>query len=299
MLESKHRRSGPTSLTTALESRFLGSPEHTGGRDSSLEPGPFSLDYLLGHCRFDLDGPASPNVPRIGSNIVSDKELPATIGAQSVKARKPGGRIGGGHRVVEVVGVVGPLIDVGRLEPPAGELVTGAQEVGGFAVELDGDILEAIDATNVAHDGTVGPPVDQEHVNIVGILFASVIPQHNIDVTYLTASGLATVAKPWERTSKPLYFIWDLQEKGRADERTRTADLISLRVIGQALQGFAGRCRTRISKWLSLPRFALCCAVLRSRWCHSGVNITLVSAQHCSPRLVLISPDRGRFDSSD
>ena len=34
----------------------------------------------------------------------------------------------------------------------------------------------------------------------------------------------------------------------RADERTRTADLISLRVIIQALQGCAGGCKCRISK---------------------------------------------------
>jgi hypothetical protein len=31
----------------------------------------------------------------------------------------------------------------------------------------------------------------------------------------------------------------------RADERTRTADLVSLRVIHQALQGVAQACKTR------------------------------------------------------
>ena len=58
----------------------------------------------------------------------------------------------------------------------------------------------------------------------------------------------------------------------RADERTRTADLISLRVISQALQGFAGCCKSPIFRAFSLLRFALCCTVLRSRWYQSGVK---------------------------
>jgi hypothetical protein len=41
-------------------------------------------------------------------------------------------------------------------------------------------------------------------------------------------------------------FLRVLQEKQRADERTRTADLISLRVISQALQRFAHGCKTRL-----------------------------------------------------
>ena len=52
----------------------------------------------------------------------------------------------------------------------------------------------------------------------------------------------------------------------RADERTRTADLPSLRVIIQALQGCAGHCNTRIDRLVSLLRLAGCCTVLRSRW---------------------------------
>jgi hypothetical protein len=63
----------------------------------------------------------------------------------------------------------------------------------------------------------------------------------------------------------------------RADERTRTADLLQLRVIGQALQGVAQACQSRISKPLSFLRLALCSTVLRSRWCRSGLNISLVS----------------------
>src|SRR5215204_5829848 len=44
--------------------------------------------------------------------------------------------------------------------------------------------------------------------------------------------------------------------KKRADERTRTADPTSLRVIIQALQGFAWACKSRISKGISLLRLA-------------------------------------------
>src|ERR687890_1566546 len=72
-------------------------------------------------------------------------------------------------------------------------------------------------------------------------------------------------------------FLQVLQVKKRADERTRTAYPCSLRVIPQALQGVAGDCKCRISKGLSLLGVALCCTVLRSRWCQSGVNFTLVS----------------------
>jgi hypothetical protein len=52
----------------------------------------------------------------------------------------------------------------------------------------------------------------------------------------------------------------------RADERTRTADLISLRVIGHVLQGLAQECKSPISKPVSILRVAACCTVLRSRW---------------------------------
>jgi hypothetical protein len=64
----------------------------------------------------------------------------------------------------------------------------------------------------------------------------------------------------------------------RADERTRTAFLISLRVIIHALQGFAQGCKSRIPKPLSFLCLAVCCTVLRSRWYQSGVNITILSA---------------------
>src|SRR5215217_9348996 len=58
----------------------------------------------------------------------------------------------------------------------------------------------------------------------------------------------------------------------RADERTRTADLISLRVFTQALQGFAGSCNSRISKPVFFLRVAVSCTVLRSRWYQRGIK---------------------------
>ena len=61
-------------------------------------------------------------------------------------------------------------------------------------------------------------------------------------------------------------------EKRRADEWTRTADLISLRVIGQVSQGCARVCKFGIYKPICLPRIALCCTVLRSRWYQSGIR---------------------------
>jgi hypothetical protein len=64
----------------------------------------------------------------------------------------------------------------------------------------------------------------------------------------------------------------------RADERTRTAFLLQLRVIGQVLQGFAWGCRCRISKPVSILRFAASCTVLRSRWYQSGIKIAHPSA---------------------
>jgi hypothetical protein len=48
----------------------------------------------------------------------------------------------------------------------------------------------------------------------------------------------------------------------------------SLRVIIQALQGFARGCKSPISKGVSFLPLALCCTVLRSRWCQSGVKST-------------------------
>src|SRR5215203_6367282 len=59
----------------------------------------------------------------------------------------------------------------------------------------------------------------------------------------------------------------------RADERTRTANLIALRVITQALQECAEACKCRLVRGVSFPCLAQCCTVLRSRWYQSGINI--------------------------
>jgi hypothetical protein len=60
--------------------------------------------------------------------------------------------------------------------------------------------------------------------------------------------------------------------KRRADEQTRIADLISLQMIIHVLQGFVRACNYRISRGFSLLYLATCCALLRSRWCQSGVH---------------------------
>jgi hypothetical protein len=46
----------------------------------------------------------------------------------------------------------------------------------------------------------------------------------------------------------------------------------SLRVIGQALQGCAQGCKTRIPKGVCFLCLAPCCTVLRSRWYQSGIS---------------------------
>ena len=51
--------------------------------------------------------------------------------------------------------------------------------------------------------------------------------------------------------------------------------LLQLRVTSQVLQGLAGVCKSRISRLISFLWFALCCTVLRSRWCQSGVKMSL------------------------
>ena|SRR5215207_3745139 len=56
----------------------------------------------------------------------------------------------------------------------------------------------------------------------------------------------------------------------------------SLRVIIHVLQGFALVCESRTSKRFSLVRLALCCTVLRSRWCQSGINKGIAPSRSCS-----------------
>jgi hypothetical protein len=72
--------------------------------------------------------------------------------------------------------------------------------------------------------------------------------------------------------------------------KSRRADsnrlpLLQLRVMHQALEGFAWSCNSRISKPLSFPWFAVCCTVLRSRWCQSGVRSSWITRRGflCNP----------------
>jgi hypothetical protein len=58
-------------------------------------------------------------------------------------------------------------------------------------------------------------------------------------------------------------FLRVLQVKKRADERTRTADLISLGVCGLWLLSVARAFKTRIDRGFSVPSIAHVCRVLR------------------------------------
>jgi hypothetical protein len=74
--------------------------------------------------------------------------------------------------------------------------------------------------------------------------------------------------------------------KKRADERTRTADLISLRVITQALQGFALACKTRIYRGISFPCLAACalyCAPGGIKWRHCSTDYETISGDDSDP----------------
>jgi hypothetical protein len=108
----------------------------------------------------------------------------------------------------------------------------------------------------------------------------------------LESTAEVLLTKPSTRTSWASRFYWFCRKK-RADERTRTAYPCSLRVITQALQGFAGPCKTRISKQLSLHRFAGCCTVLRSRWCQSGVNSIYLLNSRYRASLQVVLQDAG------
>jgi hypothetical protein len=97
-----------------------------------------------------------------------------------------------------------------------------------------------------------------------------------MDAGIVDSGNIGTKAAPC------LEFSAYLSRIGRADERTRTADLTSLRVINRALQGFAQGCKSRVSKRFSLLWLTLCCTLLRSRWYQSGINIVLLG--HCMGR---------------
>ena len=91
--------------------------------------------------------------------------------------------------------------------------------------------------------------------------------------------------RPRGQTAGPqcLQYSAYLSRLQRADERTRTAVLISLQVNYHSLQGCARGCKSRISKGFSYLCLAWRGTVLRSRWCQSGVNITLVSTFDRAP----------------
>ena len=74
------------------------------------------------------------------------------------------------------------------------------------------------------------------------------------------------------RSVNHLTNILQIKEKERTDERTRTSDLISLRVIGQGLQGFAQTCKSAISKGVSVLYLAARCTVLHLRCYQSGIR---------------------------
>src|SRR5215208_2748596 len=102
-----------------------------------------------------------------------------------------------------------------------------------------------------------------------------------------------------DSTAAPcLEFCAYLSRLGRADERTRTAFLNSLRVITQALRGCAEACKSRISRRLSVLRIAECCTVLRSRWYQSGINITLYPS-YTVLHLKFLYPHRASLTSCD
>jgi hypothetical protein len=94
-----------------------------------------------------------------------------------------------------------------------------------------------------------------------------------------------TISAPSDPASSSMSRVFGsskpIKKSRRAD--SRTADLLQLRVMHQALQGFSRGCKPCISKPFSLLRLAQCCTVLRSRWYQSGVIVVLVSAWHGCP----------------
>src|SRR5215212_4853575 len=102
----------------------------------------------------------------------------------------------------------------------------------------------------------------------------------SLDVVAYRSYCCPTAAKSLVFALRVLGFLQDLQEKRRADERTRTAYPCSLRVITQALQGCAQDCKCRISKPVTFLRLAECCTVLRSRWCQEAPDAEPRASRH-------------------
>jgi hypothetical protein len=131
---------------------------------------------------------------------------------------------------------------------------------------------------------------------------------HQIDARYRHASirpraPLQRVevnrVRPWRRC--PYAFRSFPCKSTQNNEPTSGLEPLtcSLRVIIHALQGVAHSCESRISKPLSLLRFARCCTVLRSRWCQSGVNIVLCIRVTQSSTLVPFGAHRASLTSCD
>jgi hypothetical protein len=81
-----------------------------------------------------------------------------------------------------------------------------------------------------------------------------------------------TAAKAPDNQTEGFLFLWVLQVKKRANERTRTADLL----ITSDPSGVAWVClglQSPIFKGFSFLWIAPGCTVLRSRWCQSGANV--------------------------
>ena len=105
-----------------------------------------------------------------------------------------------------------------------------------------------------------------------------------------------------ERNSQILFgnlpFSLQLTQAGRADERTRIADLISLRVMHHVLQGPAQECKSRISKPVSFLSFARCCTALLSRWYQSGVRSPWMHGSGCGNAVVTEVYDMTRHETT-
>jgi hypothetical protein len=145
---------------------------------------------------------------------------------------------------------------------------------------VDGLVASFLAATAIASTRSSGRKVrptvfDSPMASAAFVAFASAHVAHRLNVPW----EMDTRSKAGHCVCSAPHGYTELQ---RAEERTRTADPISLRVIGQALQGFAGDCKCCIFRGVSFLRLAECCTVLRSRWYQSGINRGIAPAQYCS-----------------
>jgi hypothetical protein len=85
------------------------------------------------------------------------------------------------------------------------------------------------------------------------------------------------VHKPLVISRRPTLIASIQLRQGQKESRRAVSNrlhLLQLRVCGQWLLSVAQPYKSRISRLVSFLRLALCCTVLRSWWCQSGVNIT-------------------------